>query len=127
VVLFDGVCNLCSGAVQFFIKIDKNKTLKFSSLQGIFGQETLVKNNLNQEHFDSFIFLKNDKLYTKSDAALEIIKTIGGFWKALYVFKILPRPFRNWIYNRVAQNRYRWFGKKESCWLPTPELKSRFI
>ena len=127
IVFFDGICNLCSGAVQFFISIDKKQGLRFSSLQATYGQEILKKHNLSTSDFESFLFLKDDKLFSKSDAALEVFRTIGGFWKILYGFKLIPKPIRNFIYDKIATNRYRWFGKKESCWLPTPELKARFL
>lgn len=127
IILFDGVCNLCSGAVQFFINIDKKEVLKFSSLQSDFGQKVLLDNNLNAEDFDSFLFKDGDKIYEKSNAALQIFKTLGGWWKVVYFLKIIPRPFRDWIYKLAAKNRYRWFGKQDSCWLPTPELRARFL
>jgi predicted DCC family thiol-disulfide oxidoreductase YuxK len=127
IILFDGVCNLCNGLVQFIIKIDKKEVFKFSSLQSDFGQRILLENNLDTKDLNSFIFLDQGKLYHKSTAALKMYKAIGSFWQLLYIFIIVPRPIRDWIYSLIANNRYKWFGKQESCWIPTPELKSRFI
>ena len=127
IILFDGVCNLCNGLVQFIIKIDKKEVFKFSSLQSDFGQKILLENNLDTKDLNSFIFLDQGKLYQKSTAALKMYKSIGSFWQLLYILIIVPRPIRDWIYSFIANNRYKWFGKQESCWIPTPELKSRFI
>jgi predicted DCC family thiol-disulfide oxidoreductase YuxK len=127
IILFDGVCNLCNGLVQFIIKIDKKEVFKFSSLQSEFGQKILLENNLDTKDLNSFIFLDQDKVYHKSTAALKMYKSIGSYWQLLYIFIIVPRPIRDWIYSLIAKNRYKWFGKQESCWIPTPELKSRFI
>ena len=127
VVLFDGVCNLCNSVVQLVIKQDQKKLFRFASLQSDFGQQVLRQFNLPDTEFNSFIYLENGKLYTKSTAALRLAKTLGGFWKLLYGFMIVPPFIRNGVYNWVARNRYTWYGKQESCWLPTPDLKMRFI
>jgi len=121
------VCNLCSGSVQFILKRDPQAKFKFASLQSLFGQAKLEKHGLNKNNLHSIIFLKDEKIFQRSDAALEIAKQLNGLWPALYVFKILPRFLRDGIYNWIASNRYRWFGKKDACWLPSPELKARFI
>lgn len=126
VILFDGVCNLCSGSVQFIIKRDPAAYFKFASLQSDFGQRHLKKLGLDQQSFHSIILINGDKVYQRSDAALEIAKKLGGGWPLFYGFKILPRFFRDAIYNLISRNRYRLFGKKDACWIPTPELKSRF-
>jgi predicted DCC family thiol-disulfide oxidoreductase YuxK len=127
ILIFDGVCNLCNGMVQFFIKNDKQKKLRFASLQSEFGQQVLKQNGLNIDQFDTFIFIENDILYTKSDAGLKVFRTLGGIWRFMYVFILLPKFFRDWVYSLIAKNRYKLFGKQESCWIPTPELKSRFL
>jgi len=121
------VCNLCSGSVQFILKRDPQAKFKFASLQSLFGQAKLENHGLNKNNLHSIIFLKDEKIFQRSDAALEIAKQLNGLWPALYVFKILPRFLRDGIYNWIASNRYRWFGKKDACWLPSPELKARFI
>lgn len=127
VVLFDGVCNLCNSSVQFIIRKDKKKQFYFASLQGETGQALLKKFNLSTNHFNSFVLVENDKIYTKSTAVLKLLKLLGGWWKLLYAFIIVPPFIRNALYSFIAVNRYRWFGKRESCMLPAPELKSRFL
>jgi predicted DCC family thiol-disulfide oxidoreductase YuxK len=126
IILFDGVCNLCSGAVQFVIKRDRSAHFKFASLQSDFGQRQLERFNLDQNSFHSFILVQGDRYFERSDAALEIVRKLSGAWPVLYGFKIIPRFLRDGIYNLISKNRYKLFGKKDVCWLPTPELKSRF-
>jgi len=127
IVLFDGVCNLCSSSVQFIIKHDKKKQFSFASLQSDFGQQVLKGNNLSATDFNSFILLENGKLYSKSTGALRVVKRLNAAWPLLYGFIIVPPFIRNAVYNWVAKNRYKWFGKQESCWLPTPDLRARFL
>lgn len=126
IILFDGVCNLCSGSVQFVIKRDPAAYFRFASLQSDFGQQQLKKLGLDQEFFHSIILISGDTVYQRSDAALEIAKKLSGAWPLLYGFKILPRFLRDAVYNLIGRNRYTLFGKKDACWIPTPELKSRF-
>jgi len=127
IVLFDGVCNLCSGSVQFIIKRDVKKAFKFASLQSKFGQQQLDVFNIDKNLLHSIILVSGDHFFQRSDAALEIAKQLSGAWPVLYGFKILPRFLRDGIYNLIARNRYRIFGKKDSCWIPTPDLKERFL
>ena len=127
VILFDGECNLCSGSVQFIIRHDPRHLFRFASLQGSFGQEVLKKYHLPAAEFGSFILLENDAVYTKSSGALRVVKKLNRAWPLLYVFIIVPAFIRNAVYNLVAKNRYKWFGKKDTCWIPTPELSSLFI
>jgi predicted DCC family thiol-disulfide oxidoreductase YuxK len=127
IVLFDGVCNLCSSSVQFILKRDQKDQFLFGSLQGTYGQEMLKKFGLPQNEFNSFMLVEGEKLYTKSSGALRMLKHLGGGWKLLYAFIIVPKFIRDAVYNFIAHNRYRWFGKKEECWLPRPEWRSRFI
>jgi len=127
IVLFDGVCNLCSRSVQFILKKDKKNQFLFGSLQGQTGQEYLKKFNLPADNFNSFILVENDKLYTRSTAALRVLKHLGGGWSFWYALTIVPKFIRDAIYNWIAKNRYAWFGKKEECWLPKPELKAKFL
>jgi predicted DCC family thiol-disulfide oxidoreductase YuxK len=126
IILFDGVCNLCSGSVQFIIKRDPEAYFKFASLQSDFGQQQLQKFGLSQTSFHSIILIRGEKFYQRSDAALEIVRKLPGAWPVLYGFKILPRFLRDAVYNLIGSNRYKIFGKKDACWIPTPELKSRF-
>jgi predicted DCC family thiol-disulfide oxidoreductase YuxK len=127
VILFDGVCNLCSGAVQFIIKRDKKDVFRFASLQSSFGQSVLKKYKLPSHELSSFILVENDIIYTRSTGALKVAKQLSGGWPLLYAFIIVPRFIRDAVYNYVAKNRYKWFGKKQECWLPTPALKNKFI
>lgn len=126
-ILFDGVCNLCSASVQFIIERDKKGVFTFASLQSDIGKRYLSQAGLPDEELNTFLLVEKGKIYTQSDAALRIVRCFGWQWKWLYGFTIAPRFIRNGVYNFIAQNRYRWFGKKAACWLPTPELKSRFI
>ena len=127
IILFDGVCNLCNSSVNFIIDHDKDDVFKFASLQSESGQELLKMNNLKTENFDSIIFSDNGRIYTQSTAVLRIVKDFPGLWKILYAFIIVPPFIRNFLYDLIANNRYKWFGKKDSCRIPTPELKSKFL
>jgi len=127
IVLFDGVCNLCSNSVQFIIRHDKKNQFLFGSLQGKAGQEYLRKFNLPEDSFNSFMLVENDKLYDRSSGALRMLKHLGNGWQLFYAFIIVPKFIRDGVYNFIAKNRYKWFGKKEACWIPTPELKEKFL
>lgn len=126
IVLFDGVCNFCNSSVQFIIKHDTSNSLKFASLQSSIGQELLNKYAIPKD-VDSVIFIENNQAYTKSSAALKIANYFGGFWKLLQIFMIVPTFIRDFFYDIIAKNRYRWFGKKDSCMLPSPEIRNRFL
>ncbi len=127
IVLFDGVCNLCSNSVQFILKYDKKNQFLYGSLQGQYGQHVLKEFGLPVDEYNSFLLLEGKRLYTKSSGALRILKQLGGCWLLLYVFIIVPRFIRDAVYDLVAKNRYRWFGKKKECWLPKPEWKNKFL
>lgn len=127
VIFFDGVCNLCTGSVQFIIKHDPKQYFRFASLQSELGQQFLQQNGLSADTFDSFIVWENGKYYTESTAALRVARKLSGLWPGLYVFILLPAFIRNSVYRLIARNRYRWFGKKETCWVPTAELNSLFL
>jgi predicted DCC family thiol-disulfide oxidoreductase YuxK len=127
IILFDGVCNLCSGTVQFIIAHDPNKLFRFASLQSDAGQALLAKHALPNKDFKTIIFIENGRIYTKSGAALHIARRLGGLWQLLYLFIIVPPFIRNIVYDYIARNRYRFWGEKEECWLPTPDLRSRFL
>src|SRR6218665_1524711 len=115
-VLFDGVCNLCSGAVQFIIKRDPSANIKFASLQSPYGQQQLLQAGLNRESLQTIIFIDGDKVYQRSDAALQVARKLTGGWPLLYGFILVPRFIRDGVYDLIARYRYRWFGKKEACW-----------
>jgi predicted DCC family thiol-disulfide oxidoreductase YuxK len=127
IVLFDGVCNLCNGAVQFVMKRDTRKQFVFGSLQGKTGQAYLNKYHLPADHFNSFILIEGDKLYTRSTGVLRLLKHLGKGWQLLYGFIIIPAFIRDAVYRFIAANRYRWFGKKDQCRLPTAEERTRFL
>lgn len=127
VILFDGVCNLCSGTVQFIIKRDTKNIFQFASLQSGFGQSVLQKCNLPADNFNSFILYQNGKIFTKSTGALLVARQLSGAWKLLFAFIIIPSFIRNSVYHVIAANRYKWFGKKEACWIPSPALKAKFL
>jgi len=126
-ILFDGVCNLCNSSVQFVIKHDKQNQFNFGSFQGKAGQEFLQRFNLPPGNFNSFMLIEDEKLYTESTAALRVCKNLGGGWRLLYGFIIVPKFIRDGFYRIVARNRYKWFGKKETCWVPTARLRSKFL
>jgi len=127
IILFDGICNLCNSAVQFVIRHDKKRLFRFASLQSEAGQSLLQKYHLPENNFNSFVLIRNDKAYTNSGAALRVARQLGGGISLLYGFIIVPPFIRNAVYRLIANNRYRWFGKKESCMIPTPDLRSRFL
>jgi predicted DCC family thiol-disulfide oxidoreductase YuxK len=127
VILFDGVCNLCNGTVQFILKRDKEQKFKFASIQGDFGQSTLSRFGLPKTTFNSFILLEGDRIYTHSAGALRIFLHLGGIWKMLYAFILIPRFIRDGVYDLIARNRYKWFGKRDLCYLPALNVQDRFI
>lgn len=127
-ILFDGVCNLCNSSVQFAIKHDKNNTFMFAALQSDVGKEIIKNYNINTAKIDSILLYTPDKgVDYKSTAALKIAYHLGFPINFMVIFFIIPPFIRNWVYNFIAKNRYKWYGKKESCWIPTPELKSKFL
>jgi predicted DCC family thiol-disulfide oxidoreductase YuxK len=127
IVLFDGVCNLCSGAVQFIIRRDPEGRFRFASLQSPLGEELLARFGIDSKLVDSVILVEGDRWFKESDAALRVAHGMSGAWRMLWVLRVIPRPIRDGLYRLVARNRYRWFGKPETCWLPTPELRGRFL
>jgi predicted DCC family thiol-disulfide oxidoreductase YuxK len=127
VILFDGVCNLCNGFVQFVLKRDKNKTFQFASLQSKYGTDLSLHFNLPTVNFDTVVLYDGEKILTKSDAILKITSSLKGIWKATVVFMIVPRFIRNWVYRLVAKNRYKIFGKKDKCMVPDWDVKDRFL
>lgn len=127
IILFDGVCNLCNGAINFVIKKDKKNIFKFAPLQSEIGKTLLSQFKIDTSEVDSIILVDGEKYYAKSSAALRISKELSGAYPLLYGFIILPRFIRDLVYDYIAKNRYKWFGKKESCMIPTPELKEKFL
>lgn len=127
ILLFDGVCNLCNNIVQFTIKRDPKGKFKFATLQSENGQALLKKFDLSTDDFNSFVFINGNKYFLKSSAGLHVLKELGGGWKLFYVFIIFPVPLRDFIYSMIAKTRYRVFGKRNTCMIPTPDIKQRFL
>ena len=127
VIFFDGVCNLCNAAVQFIIKHDEAAVFKLAALQSAAASRLLVNLPSNETTADSILLLENGKLYTRSTAALRIAKHLNGRWKLLYILIYVPRFIRDAVYKLVAQNRYRIWGRQDSCMVPAPELQQRFL
>lgn len=127
VLLFDGVCNLCNASVQWVLQRDRAERFRFAALQSEAGQALLARFDLNAEHFDTVVLVDGDRVFTRSDAALEILRSLGAPWSGLALLRWLPLGFRNAVYDWVARNRYRWFGRQEKCLLPRKEWASRFL
>lgn len=127
VVIFDGVCNLCARSVQFILRHESGPRFLFSPLQSIAGARLLDKHGFSTADVESFVLLSDGKVYTRSTAALRIARRLKGAWRLLLVLWLVPRPLRDLLYDFVARNRYPWFGKAESCMVPTPELRARFL
>jgi predicted DCC family thiol-disulfide oxidoreductase YuxK len=126
-LLFDGVCNLCSGSVQFILKRDRQGHFRFASLQSEVGKRLMTEHGLDPDALSSVVLIEEGRAYQESTAALRIARHLPGAWKLLRVLSVIPRPLRDAAYRLIARNRYRWFGKTEACWLPTPELRARFL
>ncbi len=125
IVFFDGVCNLCQGSVRYLIKHDKKGVLKFASLQGNYAKDFV--NETKIQSMQSILFFDGKILYKKSTAVLKLSRLLGGWHQLLLLGYILPRFVRDWLYNIVAKNRYRWFGKKDQCMLPSKGFENRFL
>jgi len=128
IILFDGVCNLCNSSVQYVIKHDKKDEFRFSALQSKIGQQLVKERGIDTSSIDSIILIEPGiAYYTKSEAALKIAQSFGGVWNIAWLFAQLPASFSNSIYDYVARNRYKWYGKQESCIIPTPALQEKFL
>jgi predicted DCC family thiol-disulfide oxidoreductase YuxK len=127
IILFDGVCNLCNGFVQFVIRQDTARRFRFASLQSDTARQLLRDLPSSGRGVDSVVLIENGRYYQQSTAALRILRHLRGAWPLLYGLIVLPAFLRDWIYAGIASNRYRWFGKRQTCMLPTPELQARFL
>jgi predicted DCC family thiol-disulfide oxidoreductase YuxK len=127
IILFDGVCNLCNHAVMFIIRHDSEAKFRFASLQSETGNLFLQEAGLPEGHFQTLIYLKGEKYYLRSAAVLYVFKELGGFWKLLFVFIIIPGFIRDLFYNMIARTRYTLFGKYDKCAVPSPEIRERFL
>ena len=127
VLLFDGICNLCSRAVDLVIRLDRHGVFRFASLQSDVGMELLEQYNLDPSETDSVVLVEAGRAYVLSTAALRIARRLGKMWAAFYVLIVVPRVLRDGAYKAIARRRYRWFGKREICRVPTPEEQRRFL
>jgi predicted DCC family thiol-disulfide oxidoreductase YuxK len=121
------VCNYCNALTNFIIRQDKKKIFLFATLQSNFGVKILRDKNLPTDEYESLLLIDKGKLYSKSNAGLRIYNKLPWYWKWTQLFWIFPKFFRDWVYSIIAKNRYKWFGKRETCMVPTPELKTRFL
>ncbi len=127
-VLFDGVCNLCNGAIQFMINHDKEDAFRYAALQSDIGKKLIAERNIDTEKVDSILLIEPGvAYYDKSDAALQIGKHLKGYRTISGILYLIPSGLRNIVYDFIARNRYKWYGKKEACMIPTPELKAKFL
>jgi predicted DCC family thiol-disulfide oxidoreductase YuxK len=126
-ILFDGVCNLCNKAVQIVLKNDPEKHFRFASLQSETGKKILEHHHLQADNPESFLLVEEGKVSQRSTAALKVARKLKGGWKLLYPLILIPAFIRDPVYNFIARNRYKWFGKNDVCWLPKPEYAERFI
>jgi predicted DCC family thiol-disulfide oxidoreductase YuxK len=127
IILFDGVCNFCNSAVNFTIKRDKQYKIRFAALQSEAGRQLAQQYGLPVDDMRSFLFVENGKLYKRSTAALKVCRHLSGLWPLCYGLIIVPAFIRNGIYDWIAKNRYKWFGERQECMIPTPEVRARFL
>jgi len=127
IIMFDGVCNLCNGFVNFLIVRDKQNKFQFGSLQSPVVADLLKQHSFAVDDLSTVVLLEGNKLYYQSTAVLRILRQMGGAWPLLYVFIVVPKPLRDFIYNLIAKNRYRLFGRQDACMIPTPELRAKFV
>jgi predicted DCC family thiol-disulfide oxidoreductase YuxK len=126
-ILFDGVCNLCSALVQFVIRHDRATKFRFAAIQSEIGRAIFQSHGLDPADLQTFVFIADERIFLRSDAAIEVLERFGGAWRICKIFRFVPRALRNAIYSFIARNRYRWFGRKEVCMVPTTEIKERFL
>jgi predicted DCC family thiol-disulfide oxidoreductase YuxK len=126
-VLFDGVCNLCAGVVRFVIERDPEARFRFAPLQSELGRALKLRHGLDPDALASFVLIDADGAATRSTAVLRILRGLGAPWRWLYLLRAIPLPLRDALYGFVAGNRYRWFGRRDTCLVPSPDLRSRFL
>jgi len=127
IILFDGICNLCNSSVNFIIKNDKKEHFLFASLQSDAAKDILLQYQVKKIKFDSILLIENGEIFEKSRAALRISRNLDGAYRFIYFLKIIPKFLTDWIYEIIARNRYKWFGKKEFCMIPSSQVKNRFL
>jgi len=127
ILLFDGICNLCNRVVTFFIKRDPEAKFKFASLQSATGKELVERSGIKTDGLDSIVLMHKGRFYIKSTAALLALKELGGIWRLCYILIIVPRFIRDFVYDVVAANRYKIFGKRDACMVPAGDVRKRFL
>jgi predicted DCC family thiol-disulfide oxidoreductase YuxK len=127
VILFDGVCNLCNASIDFIIKRDTKNLFLVGALQGEVGSKLLSDYKVNPKYLDSLVLIEDGKVYFRSSAALRIAKNLSGLWPIFYLFIFLPTSLRDPVYDWIGSNRYKWFGKKNTCRVPTESEKAKFL
>lgn len=128
IILFDGVCNLCDNTVQFIIKKDKKDLFRFVAIQSDLGQDIINYIGVDTSKTDSILLYEpGEAYYYKAEAAIKIAKALGGIYSLMGMFSVLPKSLSNAVYDYVARNRYKWYGRKEECMIPTPEMKAKFL
>ncbi|MDP9173662.1 MAG: DCC1-like thiol-disulfide oxidoreductase family protein [Planctomycetota bacterium] len=127
ILLFDGVCNLCNGLIQFILDHESDHSIRFAPLDSAAGKALLTRCRLPSIGMASLVFIEDGRCHTRSAGALRVAKHLRRPWKWMSILKIIPAPIRDWIYDRIAKNRYRWFGKSDQCRQPTPQLAPRFL
>lgn len=127
VIVFDGVCNFCNAFVNFVMDRDTREQFKFGTLQSQPGQQLLRQFNLSTQDYETFLLVENGQVFTKSTAALKIFRGLQGWWPWLYAFILIPRPLRDMVYSFIAQHRYQWMGKSDTCRVPSSKERARFI
>lgn len=126
-LIFDGFCNLCNAAVDFVMKHDSEKKIKFVAAQTEHGRRVVESLGIEHTAFDSVLFVEDSRIYSGSTAVLRVCRHLPGAWRWLTLLNLIPKPIRDWIYQWIARNRYRWFGRRATCRLPTPEMRDRFL
>ena len=126
-VLFDGVCNLCNALVQFVIRHDPKAKFRFAAIQSDIGRTIFQKYGMDPADLQTFVFISDNQIFLRSSAAIAVISRFGGAWRMCAIFWLIPRFVRDAVYSAIAKNRYRWFGRKETCMIPTPGIEKRFL
>ena len=127
ILLFDGHCNLCNAWVQFIVKRDSAGTIRFASLQSGAGRRLLEEHKIDENYIESLVFFEEERFSVSSTAALRTLSYLDSWQKHLIFLTVVPRSLRDLVYRFIARNRYKWFGRREQCMIPTPELKERFL
>ena len=127
IIFFDGVCNLCNNFIQLIIRNDRKEKFLFCTIQSDFARNFFLENKFSSQDSDSVILYMDGTFYTKSSAALRIAKSMNGLWPIFWIFITIPSPIRNWVYDFVAKNRMKWFGRRSECIVPSTENKKRFL